>query len=475
MRGLAEKGHDVTVISPFGETTPCKNGSYKDIILTDFIKVNDKKHFDLFEIDKMDFVTYGLMMNYLGNDNVEKTLSHPNVQKLLKSNEKFDIVIVEQFVNDALKAFSYYYKAPLVLFVTFSSNAWINPLVANPAPPSYIPEQKIDFDHKNFFHRLKNNIIYVFGELNRNLLFFPAQNKIMKKYFPDAPDLDNILYNASLVLLNSHISTNKAVPRVPSMIDIGGFHLKPPKKLPQGLQEFLDNAKEGVVYFSMGSALQSVNLPIEKREALLKVFSRLKEKVLWKWEDDVLPGQPSNVKLEKWLPQQDILAHPNIKAFITHGGLLSLIESVYHGVPILAIPVFGDQVTNAMEATWNGCGRYILYSELNEKKLEESLKDILGNSKYRENMQRRSKIMHDRQNKPIDDADYWIQYVIRHRGATHLRVAGLDLPWYQYLSLDVYLFICSVTFLVFYVIYNSIKFLISFFRKNESKEKVKKH
>lgn len=57
----------------------------------------------------------------------------------------------------------------------------------------------------------------------------------------------------------------------------------------------------------MGSNLKSQNLPIEKREAILKAFSKRKEKVLWKWEDDVLPGQPPNVKLGKWLPQQDIL------------------------------------------------------------------------------------------------------------------------------------------------------------------------
>jgi UDP:flavonoid glycosyltransferase YjiC (YdhE family) len=246
-------------------------------------------------------------MNSIGNEFTEGTLSDPNVQKLLKSDKKFDVVIIEQFVNDGLKVFAHHYQAHLVVFVTFGSNAWINPLVANPAPPSYVPEQKINMDPKNFFHRVFNTIIYIAGELNRNLLFFPAQNKIMKKYFPDAPDLDVLNYNASLVLVNSHISTNKPVPRVPSMVDIGGFHINPPKKLPKDLQEYLDSAKEGVVYFSMGSTLQSINLPVEKREAILRVFSKLKQKVLWKWEDESLPGQPQNVKLGKWLPQQDIL------------------------------------------------------------------------------------------------------------------------------------------------------------------------
>ena len=98
-----------------------------------------------------------------------------------------------------------------------------------------------------------------------------------------------------------------AVPRVPNMVDIGGFHIKPPKGLPPNLQKFLDEAPEGVVYFSMGSALQSSNLATEKREALLRVFSKLKHKVLWKWEDEVLPGRPKNVQIGKWLPQQDIL------------------------------------------------------------------------------------------------------------------------------------------------------------------------
>jgi glucuronosyltransferase len=73
------------------------------------------------------------------------------------------------------------------------------------------------------------------------------------------------------------------------------------------LQKYLDEATHGVIYFSMGSILQSSEMPEYMRNAFFQAFSKLKQQVLWKWETDSLPGQPSNVKLGKWLPQSDIL------------------------------------------------------------------------------------------------------------------------------------------------------------------------
>ncbi|KAJ8954692.1 hypothetical protein NQ318_011385 [Aromia moschata] len=447
---LAEAGHDVTMVSPFEEKNPPEKGKWRDVVLTGFVKKwETSSEVQFFDLESMNPFLNIPFMNMVGNMVTKDTLAHPNFQKLIESNEQFDVVVLEQFNNDALKVLAYHLQAPLIIFSTIGSNSWVNPLVGNPAPLSYIPESFLKYSsHMTFWERLVNLLFAVAMEVNRQLIFFPTQNKIMKEHFPDAPDLSLLNYNASLVLVNSHESTNQAVPHVPSMIDIGGYHVSPPKELPKELKEFMNNAKEGVVYFSMGSNIKPSQMSDKIRDAILKSFGKIKQKVLWKWDEDTLPGKPENVKLSKWFPQQDILAHPNTKLFITHGGLLSTIETVYHGVPVLALPVFGDQKMNAARAVENGVGISLAFSQITEETLGGALHSLLHDPKYRETAKWRSSIMHDRPIKPKDLAVYWTEFVIRHKGAPHLRVAGLDLSWYQYLLIDVIAFLAVASVLV---------------------------
>jgi glucuronosyltransferase len=74
----------------------------------------------------------------------------------------------------------------------------------------------------------------------------------------------------------------------------------------------------------------------EKRRLLLNVFGKLKQKVLWKWETEQMEDKPANVKLSKWLPQQDILAHKNTRLFVTHSGQSSTQETLCHGTPVVS-------------------------------------------------------------------------------------------------------------------------------------------
>ncbi|XP_063921674.1 UDP-glycosyltransferase UGT5-like [Zophobas morio] len=456
MRALAEQGHDVTVISPFGERTP-PNGSYRDIVLVKTRETFERKlkvnMFDVGELNPLISLPFlMIMLSELGT----LTLQEPPVQELIHSDEKFDAVIVEQFLIDDLKALASHFNAVQIVFSSTGSNLWIDSLVGNPSPPSYVPSAGLSYSSQmTFLQRVTNTLVYLLNVVMMHAYVYPNNEQTVQKYIPGAPHIEDFLYNASLVLLNSHHSFSQPVPHVPNMVEIGGFHIKPPKKLPQDLQTFLDGATEGAIYFSMGSNLRSVDLPTDKRDAILNAFAKLKQKVLWKWEDEELPNKPKNVEVGKWLPQQDVLAHPNVKLFVTHGGLLSTTETIYFGVPVLAIPIYGDQKMNAQLAVNDGYGLSLPYKEVNKETFAQNLDEVLNNPKYSNNAKAKSKLFHDRLKTPMETALYWIDYVIRHKGAPHLRVAALDLPWYKYHVLDVIGFVVLVAAIggtVFYVL-----------------------
>ena len=58
-------------------------------------------------------------------------------------------------------------------------------------------------------------------------------------------------------------------------------------------------------------------------------------------------GLADNIKVITWAPQNDVLGHPAVKAFVTQAGINSLYEAAYHAVPIVAVPLIADQDENA--------------------------------------------------------------------------------------------------------------------------------
>ena len=64
-------------------------------------------------------------------------------------------------------------------------------------------------------------------------------------------------------------------------------------------------------------------------------------------------------------------------------------------------------------------------------------------------MKTRSRLMNDQLEKPIDKAVFWVEHVIRHKGADHLKTAVKNLTWYQYFLLDVILFSVATCFVLF--------------------------
>lgn len=261
--------------------------------------------------------------------------------------------------------------------------------------------------------------------------------------------MEEVYKNVSLVFTNHHFSQGPIRPNVPALIEIGGIQIKEkPDLLPEDLAQILNTSNKGVIYFSFGSNVKGCHLSPEKSKYMFNVLSRLPYTILMKWDDSDFPGQSPNIIYKSWLPQDDILAHPNVKLFITHGGQGSVVESQYHGVPMVGIPFFGDQHSNMANVEKSGFGLSLQYAALTEENFRQTVLEVLNNAKYRDNVQKFSSLYRDRPMTPRQLVRYWVDYVIRYNGAKHMQSPAVHMTWWQLQSLDVIAFLLAVIFVI---------------------------
>lgn len=149
------------------------------------------------------------------------------------------------------------------------------------------------------------------------------------------------------------------------------------------MQTFLDDAVEGAIYFSLGSNVKSALLDVEKQNIIFETLKQLPYKVLWKFEEENSTANvPSNIKIQTWYPQQAILAHPNVKLFVTQGGLQSLEEAIVFKVPVLAIPFIFDQHYNAKRIVQLGIGLSLSFEDLNSQVFNKSIFEVATNPRF---------------------------------------------------------------------------------------------
>uniref|UniRef100_A0A1B0D0T1 Uncharacterized protein n=1 Tax=Phlebotomus papatasi TaxID=29031 RepID=A0A1B0D0T1_PHLPP len=368
------------------------------------------------------------------------------------AEESYDLILVEMFFNNFLIGLGDHFHCPVITISSVPPTEIVNEISGNPSTVAIVPHFLLgNVNGMTFFNRLLNYFFVTVEKIIWKVIDW-REGVYYEANFPSSryKSFEKMKKNISLFFVNDHFSISSPRPYVPAVVPVAGINIKQqPDPLPQKIQEFIDNAEHGVIYFSLGSIMKSTFLPPRILDTILNVLSKLKQKVVFKWEDDQLPNQPDNVLIEKWLPQSDILAQKKVKLFICHGGMGAMNEAKYNGIPVIGIPFFADQRSNLITAQQEGWAIVLDLYTLTEESLLTTINQVLYDHKYRNTVQHISKVFKDRPMTALDTALYWTEYVIRHKGAAHLQSRASHLNWMQKISLDVLIFYFVLMVLAF--------------------------
>ncbi|KFB48223.1 AGAP007588-PA-like protein [Anopheles sinensis] len=422
------------MVSPYKLSKPVAN--YREIVVKKVEPSNMTKDF----LQKNTGNSFMGMVNLFQSQirTAEMALEDPQLQAI--KSEHFDLVIVGYFIVDFVLGLGPHFNAPTAILFPAGLSKMTADFVGNPRAISTVPHILIGGRGMKSFRDRLTNFLFSGVENVISAITSYAQASYYERFFPSDryPTYGDVRKNVSLVLLNTHFSQAIPRPYLPNVVEVGGLQIKAkPDPLPKDIQEWLDGAEHGVVYFCLGSNLKSADLPQVKLDAILNTFAQLKQRVLWKWESESIPNAPPNVLSKSWLPQDDVLAHKNVILFISHGGLGGVTEAKYHGVPVLGIPIFADQSQNIQSMVADGIALQLDYQKLDEESFSRAINIMVSEHRFRDTIKEISRVYRDRPQTALDLACYWMEYVARHKGAPHLHYPGADMSFLELHSLDV--------------------------------------
>ncbi|EDZ50269.1 glycosyl transferase [Bacillus thuringiensis] len=145
-----------------------------------------------------------------------------------------------------------------------------------------------------------------------------------------------------------------------------------------------DLKNEKVIFISMGTVFNEQPALYEKCfEAFKDVDATVVLVVGKKINISQFENIPKNFKLYNYVPQLEVLQHADV--FVTHGGMNSSSEALYYGVPLVVIPVTGDQPFVAKRLTEVGAGIRLNRNELTSELLRETVKKVMDDVTFKEN------------------------------------------------------------------------------------------
>ena len=143
--------------------------------------------------------------------------------------------------------------------------------------------------------------------------------------------------------------------------------------------------------------------------------------------------------------------------FVSHGGLLSVQEALYHRTPLVGVPLGNDQKPNilrwreldvlmswvvvmmlcATRAARAGYAVLLDWASLSADTLHAAITRLAEDEEVRQQLRRAHDLFLDQKEPPAERAVWWVEYLARHGHAQHLKPHSVGLAWHQYHLLDV--------------------------------------
>ncbi|XP_026315009.1 UDP-glucuronosyltransferase 2B15-like [Hyposmocoma kahamanoa] len=436
---LAQRGHNVVMMTPYpGHFT------YPEIEKIVELDVGQESgaYWDEFKNLMSNTEDYYTRMRAINEFNVKLAISQLKSKQMtalfINPNIKFDLVITEADVP-VLYAVADKYKVPHIAITTTSGKIHQYEAKGNQIHPILYPDvNTLNYGNLNLWQTLVevNRYIQTRNEYYNNYLPLCeiAAKRILglkRNLIEVEQDIDVLFIAANPLLVGNR-------PTVPSTVFTDLLQIVPGLSLPKSLKTALDAARKGAIYFTIGAVQESEELAPHILQTLADAFSQLPFTVLWKIEN-VTINKPDNVIAHPWFPQQEVLAHPNVKAFITHGGLRSLEEAVYYEVPIIGLPIVKSRKPFLQLITRHGAGEIIDPYHLEKDSLKSIISVVATNDRYKKAMTTlKAKIVNNLNSGP-ENAVWWTEYVLRNGGARHLRAPAVGVTTREYYLLDIVL------------------------------------
>lgn len=138
---------------------------------------------------------------------------------------------------------------------------------------------------------------------------------------------------------------------------------------------------ENVIYISLGTInTQFVDFYKKCMKALETSERKVVMSIGKKTDLTVFDSIPENFIIRPFVPQLEVLNRTDV--FISHGGLNSVTESLYYGVPVIALPMVNDQHLVTRQLTASGAGFGLKMEEITAQDIKDSVEKILSDKRY---------------------------------------------------------------------------------------------